>query len=301
MAILSTNFTSLLDARVERVFERALMAYPPEYTMYCDVETSNLAEDRMAQVGEMPMPPTVGEYEELPETQFTQGPDLVWNHTKYGYRLIASSELIEDERFGVLDTVTSKIGTAVNHRVETFAASILNNAFTTSNFNNDSETLCATSHAVFSGAGGAAQANRPATEVVFGQDALWAAIDAIGAWKDEEGNPAMKIPATLLGGPSLRREFIEVLQSTGTPYTATLETNATRDLGLGSTLNHYLDSSTAWFIIMREKPVIFKWRRMPQVLPDEERKTDSRSWNVTMRCSREPVAWRNIWGTTGAP
>jgi len=304
MAILSANMANLFDARISKAFYDYLGLYPEEYTKWCDKQSSTKQYEKVALYGELPMPAVLGEYETSPETSFKSGPVRTWTHVKYGFTLIASQECLEDELFPVVESSAGKMGTAMKHRIETQGAYDLNSAFTVSTVgasDTANETLCATSHATFTGAGGAAQANRPATDVTLGADSLWAGVNNFAGLDDHEGNPVMAIPKRLIIAAANERVAIEILKSIETPYKSTNETNAIRSKGLTYEIGHYLTDPLAWFLVTDQKPIRFYMRRSPTVKPEDIIRSDSRSWTITMRCSHAPYDWYQIYGTDGAP
>jgi hypothetical protein len=303
MAILSANVAKLYDARISKAFYQDLVQHSEEYSKWCEVMGSKNQYEKVALFGELPMPGVVGEHEDAPETSFKAGPERTWTHVKYGFTLIASQESIEDERFPVIVDTAKSMGTAMRHRIETQGAYDLNNAFTASTVgasDTASETLIATSHATFTGAGGAAQANRPSTDVTLGADSLWAGVDNFQGLKDHEGNPVMAIPKLLIIPPALERTAIEILKSVEVPYKSTNEINAIKTRGLDYVVGHYLTSSTAWYLVTDKKPIRFYMRRAPQVKPEDLIRSDSRTWTITARMSHGPYDWYQIYGTDGA-
>jgi hypothetical protein len=305
MAILSANMANLFDARINKAFYDYLGKYPEEYTKWCETMGSTKQYEKVSLYGELPMPPALGEYENAAETSFKQGPVRTWTHVKYGFTLIASEECLEDELFPVVESTAGKMGTAMKHRIETQGAYDLNNAFVTVNTvgasNTADETLIATSHATFTGAGGAAQANRPSTDVTLGADSLWAGVTNFAGLKDHEGNPVMAIPKLLIVPAALERAAIEILKSIEVPYKSTNEINAIRTRGLDYAIGHYLTSTTAWFLVTDQKPIRFYMRRSPTVKPDTTIRNDSRSWTITARMSHAPYDWYQIYGSDGTP
>lgn len=304
MAILSANVANLFDARINKAFYMNLNMWESEKDIWCEVLTSKDQYEKVTMYGELAMPAVVGEYEESPEQVFKEGPVRTWTHVKYGGTIIASEECLEDERFPVVEQSASAFGRAMRHRIENQGAYDLNNSFTVSTVgpsNTASETLCATSHATFTGAGGSAQANRPSTDVTLGADSLWAGVNNFSSLKDRENNPVRVIPTMIVAPPALERVCIELLKSIEVPYKSTNEINAIRTRGLDYRLGHYLSSTTAWWIIGDQKPVRFYMRRSPTVKPEETIRTDSRYWVITCRLSHGPYDWYQIYGTDGTP
>jgi len=302
MAIISANMANLFDARINKAFYQYLGMYPEEYNKWCDVMGSKHQYEKVSLYSELPMPAALGEYENAPETTFKQGPVRTWTHVKYGFKLIASEEALEDELFPVIVATAGSMGEAMKHRIETQGAYDLNSAFTVSTVgaaNTASETLCATSHATFTGAGGAAQANRPQADVTLGADSLWAGVNNFAGLNDHEGNPVMAIPRKLIIPPALERTAIEILRSTDVPYKSTNEKNAIQTKGLTYEISHYMTATAAWFLVTDKKPIRFYMRRSPSVKPDKNSTNDSRSWVITCRLSHAPYDWYQIYGTDG--
>jgi len=303
MAIISAAMANLYDARISKAFYQYLGLYAEEYSKWCEVKSSSKRYEKVSLYGELPMPGELGEYENATETAFQEGPIRTWTHVKYGYKLIASQEAMEDSLFPVIEQTAGSMGKAMHHRIETQGAYDLNSAFTVytvGKADTADEYLIQEDHATFTGAGGAAQSNAPATDVTLGADSLWAGVDNFAGLKDHQGNPVMAIPKRLIIPPAYERTAIEILQSVDTPYKSTNEKNAIKSKGLEYFVGHYLTSSTAWYLVTGDKPVRFYMRRPPSVKPDTNTTNDSRSWVITCRLSHAPYDWYQIYGTDGA-
>lgn len=306
MAMLSANVANLYDAQINKAFFMHLNLYPTQYTQWCQLRTSSHQFEKITIYGEMPMPSVVGEYENAPEVEFTEGPIRTWTHVKYAHTLIASNEALDDERFPVLVKGAAALGETMTHRLETQGAYDLNVSFSVNKVgksNTPDEYLCSLNHSTFTGAGGSStQDNTPSTDVTLGADSLWAAVDNFSILKDREDNPIMKVPKTLIIYPTNKRTAIEILQSTNMPYKSTRELNALRTEGLTYRIGQYLTTNTtAWWVITANKPIIFYMRKPPNVEPDSTIRNASRSWTISMRISHGPEDWYDIYGTDGAP
>jgi len=305
MAMLSSAVKNLFDARISKQFFMALVLHPEEYKMWCDQRSSTKQYEKMGEYGELPMPGVVPEYENAPETHFQEGPVRTWTHDKYGFTVIASRECINDDLFNVVERTSAAMGVAMHHRLETQGAYDLNVAFTVNSVgasDTPDETLIATSHATFTGAGGSAQSNRSATDLTLGVDSLWTGIFSFAALTDRQDNPIKVIPRRLVIPSTLERTAIEILQSTGAPYRSTFEDNALTRKGLTYEIGDYLTpySTTAWFLIADVKPIIFYMRESPKVEPEDTIRNYSRSWTIFSRFSHGPRTWYGIYGSAGS-
>jgi hypothetical protein len=302
MARLTSQFSNLLDARIGKYFYYHLKTWPKEYPQWCQVMTSDQHDERMAGATELGMPSAINENEAFPEAAFVELPSKTFTHQKYGFRVIASQELIDDERWPVLAKTTAAVSRAMTHRLETQGAYDLVNSFTTATLNSATEYLVQRSHSAIVGSGGAAQHNAPATDVTLGVDSLWAAVTSMTTLDDEAGNPAMIIPDKVVIEANNERTAVEILESEKVAYKATHEVNAIRKKGLTYVIGHYLTSTTAWWLIARQKPIYYFFRWQPRVERDYTVSTQSRAWQISVRVSHGPydATWRFIYGTDGA-
>jgi len=303
MAMLSAAVKNLFDARISKQFYMNLALHPEEYKMWCDQRSSTKQYEKMGEYGELPMPGVVPEYENAPETHFQEGAVRTWTHDKYGFTVIASRECINDDLFNIVERTSGAMGVAMHHRLETQGTYDLNVAFTVNKVgasDTADETLIATSHATFTGAGGAAQSNRSATDLTLGVDSLWSGIFNFAGLNDRQGNPIKVIPKRLVIEPNLERTAIEILQSKSAPYKSTFEDNALVNKGLSYEVGHYLTSPTAWYLIADEKPIIFFMREAPKVEPEDTIRNYSRSWTIFTRFSHGPRTWYGIYGSAGS-
>jgi len=300
--IISANMAKLYDANISMVFDKEFKQYD-EYKQFVQNKTSSKQFEEVAMFAEIPMPSKVGELENMPQASFVDGPKRKWTHEKYGFELIASKEAIDDELFPVISNTGSAAGVAMRHRLETQGIHGYDYAFTTSTVgasDTASETLCATTHASFTGSGGGDQSNRPATDITLGTDALWAAIDNFSGLEDREGLPIVKIPKRLLTNAANQRVCREILESVNMPYEMNREKNILSDIGITPVYSHYLTSSTAWFLMTDTPPIIFYIRQGVEIEAESRSSNQSRAWTLSMRISHGPRTWEDVYGTTGA-
>jgi hypothetical protein len=128
-------------------------------------------------------------------------------------------------------------------------AAILNNAFSGSYLGGDGVSLCATNHPLVSGG---TNSNRPTTGTDLNETSLEAATIAIAAWTDERGLLIAARPRKLVIPPALMFVATRILQTELRPATADNDINAMRSMGTipqGSTVNHYLTDTNAWFLL----------------------------------------------------
>jgi hypothetical protein len=300
--IVSANMAKQFDARIKKMFFMEFTQYS-EFRNLVNVMSSSKQYERVATVGEMPMPDVVGELESFPQARFYPGPQREWIHEKYGYKTTASQEMLDDELFGVVAKSAQAAGVAMGHRYETQGIYDFDVAFTLNTVgpsDTASETLCATSHATFAGSGGDSQSNRPNSDITIGVDSLWAAINNFSGLHDRENNPIVKIPKKLVAHAVNKRTMKEILGSENAPYTMNREKNALEGEGITFVPSHYLSETTAWFLMTDESPIDFYIRWPTKVDTDGNISNQSRFWVISTRISHGPRSWENIYGSTGA-
>lgn len=300
--IISPNRAKLFDANISKVFDQEFNQYD-EYKQFVQNLTSKRQFEEVTMVSEVPLPSKVGELEDFPMVEAVAGPTRRWVHEKYGFELIASKEAIDDELFPVIVNTGKAAATAMRHRLEIQGVYDYDMAFTANSvgpYDTPSETLCATSHATFVGAGGATQANRPDTDITLGVDSLWAAIDNFASLTDREGQPIVKIPRKLMTNAVNKRVCKEILDSMNMPYSMNREDNVLKSEGITPVYSHYLISPTAWFL-MTDTPPVWFYTRQPVTIEAESRASNqSRAWILSMRISHGPRTWEDVYGSTGA-
>lgn len=150
MTMARANFGDLLEPILDEVFFEKYKSYSEEYSKIFNVETSKKRRETDSQVTGFGMFATKNEGAAIAYDDAYQGYDTTYTHTTYakGYRI--TREMYEDDQYGIMKQFPKACARSAHVTIETAAASILNNAFT-SGTGGDGSYLCADDHALVGG------------------------------------------------------------------------------------------------------------------------------------------------------
>lgn len=225
---------------------------------------------------------------------FNQGYKTTYTHETYPVRIEIERTLLEDDQYNVIGDYARKVGISAATKMELDAASVFNNAFSSSYPGGDGKALCATTHPK--------NPNKSGSLVNKGTSALTKSAvsetrQAIMATEDDAGNILGMTPDTLLVPPELEDEAIEIANSQLDPSSANNAINP--QAGRYQVVPwHFLTDSTNWFMIdsvwMREN---LRWYDRVGV---EFMMTDENSvkivYEARMRYSYGWDDWRWVYG-----
>lgn len=186
-----------------------------------------------------------------------------YNHRAVGLMIQVTKEAIEDNLYKSqfnMDTQTLKRSMIVTKEI--LAMDLFNNAFDTAYPLGDGLPLCSASHLI----DGGTYANMPSTAVDFNESAIESALINIARLKDAAGLPIKIIGEKAMIPPTLQFTATRVLKSEYRPMTANNDVNALNYMNAlkdGFTVNHYLNSTTAWFILTNAPDGFKHFQRTP--------------------------------------
>ena len=139
-------------------------------------------------------------------------------------------------------------------------ATVLNTATTyNSAIGGDGQPLCSTSHPIDAGT----YANRPTTDMDLNETALESANIGMRYFRDQAGLKTPGRPMRLVVPPQLKYAALRILETELRVGTANNDVNAMRKAGdfkKGLTINDYLTSNYAWFILTDKKGLVYMER-----------------------------------------
>lgn len=172
-----------------------------------------------------------------------------YTHETIAMGFSITEEAVEDNLYDSLSSrYTKALARAMAYTKQVKAASILNNAFSSSYTYGDGKELCATDHPLVSGG---TNSNEPATAADLNETSLEAAVIQIAAWTDERSLLIAARPRKLIIPPSLQFVATRLLETEMRVGTADNDVNALKTNGSipeGYAINHYLTDSDAWFL-----------------------------------------------------
>lgn len=169
--------------------------------------------------------------------------EVTYTHVEYAKGFMVQRKLLDDMQYDDIFSQASNMGTAFARKQEKDAASVFNNAFSSSYLGYDGKALCADDH----------PRSRTDTTAVDNKLALGlssanleTAIVTMQAFKDDQGEEISIMPDTLIVPRALRKIGMELTGSQLTPESANNADNVHKDLNL--VVWEFLTDSNAWFV-----------------------------------------------------
>jgi phage major head subunit gpT-like protein len=296
MAI-SEQWAYLLEPGLREVFYTTTeaLAAQSKIPLLFDVMTSQKAQEHFLSVGGMG---TWNAYKGAIEyDDLEQGYRTTLTHEEYVKGFKIERKLVEDDQYGLFMDRPAELAMAAMRTREIHAASVFNNAFSTSYNGGDGKPLCEDNHP-----------KSPANAGVLDNEGTLALsytnVEAVRqlmrAWTDDRGNLIPVQPDTLLVPPELEKTAFEIVRTPNVPNTADYQANFVSGFIRQVVVWDYLTDANAWFVIdsQRAKQAL-KWMdRVPLEFaldPTSNFRLESR-WRGYMRYSYGWKDWRWVYG-----
>jgi hypothetical protein len=283
-----------------------------EYTRWMNVETSEQAfEDEVeyAGVGVMPEKP---EGANIIFDDLIQGGTKRYLHLSYGLGSMASWELIEDDKYGVIKQAPKAHSRSALFIREQVTANVLNLGFS-SITTTDGVSLFNTSHPLLGGANATAVGpgvssiisatgtypNRPSPDAALSFTSLELMVTQFERLIDAQGIPIRFKPRWVIIPPELKFVAREILGSAGRPYSADNELNALLGEDLQFQISHYLTGPRAWFVVTEKDSHQLKFFDRHPIDTDYDDVFTSRATQMLsfQRFSAGATSWPGTWGS----
>lgn len=293
---ISSDWGDLLLPGLRDVFYNTYNEMPTEFSKIFKVKDSKQASEKELGMGAMQAwGERVNETDNVAYQKIGEGLLRTYTHKEFASGFAVGKRLYEDELYGVINGMAEDLGRAGRTKVETDAAGLFNDAFTTNLY--DSVPLISASHPYEGGKSGT-QSNL--VEGALSDTTLKQAITKMRGLNDNGGKKIVFTPDTLIVPPALEWLAMELTQSTNKPGTADNDIN-TLSGKLKVMVYDYLTDDDAWFVVdSKRHKLTFFWR----VKPDFGKATDSDNfvskYNGRMRYSFGASAWQGIVGSAGA-
>ncbi len=292
----------LLWPGVHAVWGQIYEQHAPEYTDLYDVQDSDKAYEQDVQVtpfGIFPIKPegSAGTY----DSEF-QGPVSTYQHIAYFLGYIVTFEELRDNLYKEVATNRAKSNAASsNITIETVAAFLYNNAFSTTYFTTgDGVALCSAAHVNTTG-GTYSNILSPAADL--SESALEDACVQIMGYQNDRGLQINIMPESLHVARQEWYNANRILKSVLQSNTANNNLNvlkATNAFPKGIKMNHYFTNAHPWFIRTNAmNGMRFFWRDRPMFDQDNDFDTKNAKAGCYMRFSVGATDPRGIFGSNG--
>lgn len=281
-------------------FGRQYAEHSEEYPECFEVVTSDKAYEEEAEISGFGVLREKDQGSAATFDSEVQGSLSRFTHIAYAGGYIVTFEELRDNLYEVVSKRrASALAFAGRQTEEIVAASVYNNAFTSSYSGGDAAALCSASHPTLTGN----QSNLLSTSADISELAIEDLVVQIMQATDYRGNKISLIPQSLHIAPAQIFDANRILHSILQNNTSTNAINVIKAMGLfpkGVVTNHYFTSSVNWFIRTGcPNGLQFMWRDKPMFDTDNEFDTKNAKALLYMRFSVYWADWRDLWGAQG--
>lgn len=217
---------------------------------------------------------------------------------KYTKGFKVSQELYEDDQHNVISAMPKALAKSVVYTTEYWAASVFNNAFSTSYTSyGDGLPLCSTAHTRADG--GSNQSNANSSGITFGEINLETGRLALEKALNDKGQMVTFNADTILIPIDLRKTSQIVTESTLRAGTANNDVNVYQ--GIFKIIPwRYITTATKWFLLDSSEALLkWYWRIRPEFKNDFNFDADAALYKVRVRFAYGWSDWRGVWGSKG--
>lgn len=175
-----------------------------------------------------------------------QGFKTTYTHVEFARGFKVERKLVDDDLYNVINRRPRMLATGAMRKREKDAASVFNNAFSSSYVGGDSIALCG-SHP-YSPSNASTQSNSGTTALSY--DAVVATRKLMRAYEDDRGELIPINPNLILVPPELEDTANDIVMTmTGKPGTADNSNNFVREVGINYLVWDYLTDANNWFLV----------------------------------------------------
>jgi hypothetical protein len=293
-----TTALPALNAKIWQTFN----ATPPMFNKVLDVKTSSRDIEQFSQMVGVGLPAQIGEGEDIGVDSMVQGFNKTFRALKYGLGIGCTQELIEDDKVGIVSKRSVLLAQSVAQAREIQAASVLNNAFTTTG--PDGKVLCASDHPLVKA--GSTQSNILTAAADLDVTSLELALTDWELLKDHRGFLQTLSTPRVLAAPANRWNAAEILKGQMRSDTANNTVNAFKYAESGAVVDFliwkYLTDPDAWFLVASPGETEMVWidRKKPYTKSDYIEKNETGYVYMRYRSTVGFYGWKGIFGTPGA-
>lgn len=302
MAVINTgSFSKALWPGINAWYGKAYDEYRVEWTDLFDKYTSRKAFEEDVGVTSFGLFQVKPEGNGVAYDTEQQGFTTRYTHINYALGFIITKEMFDDDQYDVAGERRAKgLAYAGRQSKENIGANVYNRAFSTSYTGGDGAAMISASHP---NVVGGTWSNKPSVDSNVSEAALEQAVIDIARFKNDRGLLIQVMPESIIAAPEQMFEFERILKSQYRVGGADNDINALVSMGKfpgGLKVNHYLTSTTAWFI-RTNAPDGLKYfeRKGDAFTEDNDWDTENAKFKATFRCSFGWTDPRAIYGCAG--
>lgn len=295
---LRSNFGDLLEPGLREIYDTRYNEIPQVFPQVMTVNTSTKQSEKDSAISGFGYFDETTEGGSVTYEDPVQMYDVTYTHKKYTKGFKVSEEMYDDDLYRIINRKPGQLAIAAKRTAEYHAASLFNNAFSTSYKGGDGVPLASTVHPRSDG--GSTQSNASSNGLTLGDTNLNTAILAFEGQLDDKGMKIATEADIILVPRALKKTAVVLTQSDGLVQSDYNDMNYSKSLGLKVVAWHYLTSTTAWFLIDSSVALLnWFWRKQPVFAQDNSFDTGMALFKTSMRFSKGFSDWRGFWASKG--
>ena len=302
MAIINTgSFSKALWPGINAWYGKAYDEYRVEWTDLFDKYTSRKAFEEDVGVTSFGLAQIKPEGSGIAYDTEQQGFITRFTHIVYALGFIITKEMFDDDQYDVAGERRAKsLAFSMRQTKENVGANVYNRAFSSSYTGGDGVSMINASHP---NVVGGTWSNTPSVNANVSEAAFEQAVIDIARFKNDRGLLIQVTPEAIISAPENMFELERIFKSQYRVGTPNNDINALISMGKfpgGIKINHYLTSTTAWFI-RTNSPDGMKYfeRKGDEFTEDNDWDTENAKFKATARYSFGWTDPRCIYGAQG--
>lgn len=258
MAISRSQLAKELEPGLNALFGMEYSRYESQHAEIFETESSDRAFEEETMIVGFGNAKTKTEGQGVAYDSASEGFTSRYSHETIALAFALTEEAIEDNLYDRLGArYTKALARSMAHTKQVKAASVLNNAFSSSFTGGDGVALVSTAHPL---SGGGTFSNRPSTYSDLNETSLEDALISVSTFVDDRNMVIALQGKKLVVPPQLQFVVDRLLQTPGRVSTSDNDINSIKNMGMvseGYTVNNFLTDNDAWFL-MTDCPDGFK-------------------------------------------
>lgn len=250
MAITRAQLLKELLPGLNALFGLEYNRYGEEHKEIYETETSERSFEEETKLSGFNAAPVKNEGSPIQYDNAQEAWTARYNHETIALGFSITEEAVEDNLYDSLSArYTKALARAMAYTKQVKAATVLNNAFSSTALYGDGQPLISTAHPLISGG---TNSNRPTTAADLNETSLESAVIQIAAWTDERGLLIAAKAKKLVIPPALQFVATRLLETSLRVGTTDNDINALKNNGSipgGYAINHWLGDTNAWFLM----------------------------------------------------
>jgi hypothetical protein len=302
MAINRAQLAKELEPGLNALFGMEYARYDNQHTEIFETESSDRAFEEEVMIVGFGNASVKGEGNAVEYDNATEGFTARYAHETVALAFSLTEEAVEDNLYDRLGSrYTKALARSMANTKQIKAASVLNNAFSSSFTGGDGVALVSNSHPL---GGGGTASNRPTAYADLNETSLEDALINISTLVDDRNLTIALQGRKLIVPPALQFVADRLLQTPGRVGTSDNDINAIKNMGMvpeGYVVNNYLTDTDAWFL-KTDCPDGFKhFERSPmQTSLEGDFDTGNMRYKARERYSFGYSNWRAVFASQGA-